>query len=231
MNKLLLLEDDLSLINGLSFAFQKAGYLLDIARTLREAEELWQRGEYELLILDVSLPDGSGFEFCKQVRQTSQVPIIFLTASDTETSITMGLDIGGDDYITKPFKLAVLLSRINAILRRSRQFQQPPGELSSNGITLQLLEGRAYKNGVLLELTAAEYKLLRLFMEQPNIILSTEQIMGRLWDCDGDFVDGNTLAVYIRRLRSKVEDDPAKPTRIVTVRRMGYRWNTGGGAE
>ena len=231
MSKLLLLEDDLSLINGLSFALQKAGYTLDVARTLREAETLWQEGKYDLLILDVSLPDGSGFAFCRQVRQTSLVPIMFLTASDTETSITMGLDMGGDDYITKPFKLAVLLSRINALLRRSQQFQHPTGALSSNGITLRLLEGRAYKNGVLLELTAAEYKLLRLFMEQPNIILSTEQIMGRLWDCDGDFVDGNTLAVYIRRLRAKIEDDPARPTRIVTVRRMGYRWNTGGGAE
>lgn len=231
MSKLLLLEDDLSLMNGLSFAFQKAGHDLDVARTLREAEGLWQEGKYDLLVLDVSLPDGSGFEFCKQVREVSQVPIIFLTASDTETSIIMGLDMGGDDYITKPFKLAVLLSRINAILRRSQRFQKDPGELSSNGITLQLLEGRAYKNGVPLELTAAEYKLLRFFMEQPGVILSAEKIMGRLWDCDGNFVDGNTLAVYIRRLRAKIEDDPTRPTRIVTVRRMGYKWTGGGGAE
>ena len=231
MSKLLLLEDDLSLINGLSFAFQKAGHELEVARTLREAEGLWQEEKYDLLILDVSLPDGSGFEFCEKVRQTSQVPIIFLTASDTETSIIMGLDMGGDDYITKPFKLAVLLSRINAILRRSRHFQQTPGELCSNGVTLHLLEGRAYKNGAPLELTAAEYRLLRFFMEQPGIILSAEQIMGNLWDCDGNFVDGNTLAVYIRRLRAKIEDDPAKPARIVTVRRMGYKWNAGGGAE
>ena len=229
MSKMLLLEDDLSLINGLSFAFQKAGHDLEVARTLQEAENLWQEGKYDLLVLDVSLPDGSGFEFCKRVRQISQVPIMFLTASDTETSITMGLDMGGDDYITKPFKLAVLLSRINAILRRSRHFQQTP--LCSNGITLQLLEGRAYKNGVPVELTAAEYKLLRFFMERPGIILSAEQIMGRLWDCDGNFVDGNTLAVYIRRLRAKIEDDPAKPARIVTVRRMGYKWNAGGGTE
>ena len=231
MSKLLLLEDDLSLINGLSFAFQKAGHALEVARTLREAESLWQKGKYDLLVLDVSLPDGSGFEFCKYVRLTSQVPIIFLTASDTETSIIMGLDMGGDDYITKPFKLAVLMSRINAILRRSQHFQQTPGELCSNGITLQLLEGRACKNGVPMELTAVEYKLLRFFIEHPGIILSAEQIMGKLWDCDGNFVDGNTLAVYIRRLRAKVEDDPAKPTRIVTVRRMGYKWNAGGGAE
>ncbi len=231
MNKLLLLEDDLSLIHGLSFAFQKAGYELDIARTLREAEALWQEGKYDLLILDVSLPDGSGFAFCEKIRQASLVPILFLTASDTETSITMGLDMGGDDYITKPFKLAVLLSRINALLRRSRHFQQAAGELSSNGITLQLLEGRAYKSGVPIELTAAEYKLLRFFMEHPDSILSPEQIMGRLWDCDGNFVDGNTLAVYIRRLRAKIEEDPARPARIVTVRRMGYRWNAGRGRE
>lgn len=231
MSKLLLLEDDLSLINGLSFAFQKAGHEVEVARTLHEAENLWQESTYDLLVLDVSLPDGSGFEFCKKVRQTSQVPIIFLTASDTETSIIMGLDIGGDDYITKPFKLAVLMSRINAILRRSRHFQQTPGELCSNGITLHLLEGRAYKNGVLVELTAAEYRLLRFFMERPGVILSAEQIMGNLWDCDGNFVDGNTLAVYIRRLRAKIEDDPARPARIITIRRMGYKWNAGGGTE
>lgn len=231
MSKILLLEDDRSLINGLSFALHKAGYELEIARTLEEAGVLWQDGRYDLLILDVSLPDGSGFAFCEKVRQTSQVPIIFLTASDEETSIIMGLDIGGDDYITKPFKLAVLMSRINALLRRSRHFRQVPGKLCSNGIILQLLEGRAYKNNVPIELTAGEYRLLRLFMENPNAILSAEQILGKLWDCDGNFVDGNTLAVYIRRLRAKIEDDPAAPTRIVTVRRMGYKWNAGGGQE
>ena len=108
MSNILLLEDDLSLINGLSFAFKKQGFELNIARTLKEAEELWTDGKYDLLVLDVSLPDGSGFEFCKRVRLTSKVPIIFLTASDEETSIIMGLDIGGDDYITKPFKLGLL---------------------------------------------------------------------------------------------------------------------------
>ena len=231
MSKLLLLEDDLSLINGLSFALQRAGHELDIACTIQEAEDLWKQAEYDLLVLDISLPDGSGFTFCEEVRRISQVPIIFLTASDTETSIIMGLDIGGDDYITKPFKLAVLMSRINALLRRSQNFQQASGKLCSNGITLQLLEGRAYKNGMPLELTAAEYKLLRFFMERPGIILSTEQIMGNLWDCEGNFVDGNTLAVYIRRLRTKIEDDPTKPARIVTLRRMGYKWSAGGKTE
>ena len=122
MSRILLLEDDLSLITGLSFAFRKQGFEADNARTLREADALWADGKYDLLVLDVSLPDGSGFEFCQRVRRTSKVPIIFLTASDEETSIIMGLDIGGDDYITKPFKLGVLISRINALLRRAGAF-------------------------------------------------------------------------------------------------------------
>lgn len=231
MQKILLLEDDLSLINGLTFALQKAGYTPDVARTLHEADCLWQEDRYDLLVLDVSLPDGSGFTFCEKVRQTSRVPILFLTASDEETSVIMGLDIGGDDYITKPFRLAILMSRINALLRRSRQPAQTPGLLRSNGIALHLLEGRVYKDNIPMELTAGEYRLLRLLMEHPDKILSAEQIMGKLWDCDGNFVAGNTLAVYIRRLRAKIEEDPARPTRIVTVRRMGYKWNTGGAAE
>ena len=119
MSKILLLEDDLSLINGLSFAFRKQGFELAVVRTLKEANELWGEGKYDLLVLDVSLPDGTGYEFCKKVRQVSKVPIIFLTASDEEMNIIMGLDIGGDDYITKPFKLGVLVSRINALLRRA----------------------------------------------------------------------------------------------------------------
>lgn len=129
MSKILLLEDDLSLINGLSFAFKKQGFEPYIARTLKEADALWADGKYDLLVLDVSLPDGSGFEFCKKVRQVSKVPIIFLTASDEETNIIMGLDIGGDDYITKPFKLGVLESRVNALLRRANSFNAADTEL------------------------------------------------------------------------------------------------------
>lgn len=162
MSRILLLEDDLSLINGLSFAFKKQGYELTIARTLKEAEMLWGDDKYELLVLDVSLPDGTGFEFCEKVRQVSKVPIIFLTASDEEMSIIMGLDIGGDDYITKPFKLGVLVSRINALLRRARDFGVVDTELQSNGIRVHLLQGQVYKNGDLLDLTVAEYKLLCL---------------------------------------------------------------------
>lgn len=219
------MEDDLSLINGLSFAIKKQGYEIDIAKTCLEAEKIWLNETYDLVILDVSLPDGSGYDLCKKIRQTSKVPIMFLTAADEEIDIIMGLDIGGDDYITKPFKLAVFLSKLNALLRRSENFNQTDTELNANGIRIQRLKGEVYKNGKLVDLTASEYKLLCLFMENPNIVLSPEQILSRLWDCDGNYIDGSTLTVYIRRLRMKIEDNPASPKNIVTVRRMGYKWN------
>lgn len=226
MKRLFLLEDDLSLINGLSFALKKEGYEIDVARTTLEADTLWVNDKYDLLILDVSLPDGSGFDFCRKIRLTSKVPVIFLTAADEETDIIMGLDIGGDDYITKPFKLAVFLSRLNALLRRSGNFNTEVTELKSNDISIRLLKGEVYKQGKLLVLTASEYKLLCLFMENPDQILSPEQILGKLWDCSENYVDNNSLTVYIRRLRTKVEDNPGEPKRIVTVRGMGYKWNT-----
>lgn len=226
MKRILLVEDDLSLINGLSFAVKKHGYLLDVAHTIDETDRLWQNGKYDLVILDVSLPDGSGFDICKSIRQTSKVPIMFLTAMDEETDIIMGLDIGGDDYITKPFKLAIFMSRINALLRRSDNFNQADTELSSSGIRIRLLKSEVYKNNKLVELTASEYKLLCLFMQNPDQVLSPEQILNRLWDCDENYIDNNSLTVYIRRLRTKIEDDPGNPKRIVTVRRMGYKWIT-----
>lgn len=225
MSRILLLEDDLSLINGLSFAFRKQGFTLDIARTLKEAEGLWGDGKYDLLVLDVSLPDGNGFEFCQKVRRSSKVPIIFLTASDEEMNIIMGLDIGGDDYITKPFKLGVLMSRINALLRRAKDFGSADTELNSNGIKVLLLQGQAYKKNELLGLTAAEYKLLCLFMKNPNVVLSKEKILDKLWDCEGNYIDSSTLTVYVRRLRMKIEDNPGEPQMLLTVRRMGYKWN------
>lgn len=225
MKYILLVEDDLSLINGLSFAVKKEGYRLDVAHTRSEADKIWENGKYDLVILDVSLPDGSGFDICKNIRRVSKVPIMFLTAMDEETDIIMGLDIGGDDYITKPFKLAVFMSRINALLRRSDNFNQGDMELSSGGITIQLLKREVYKNNAKIDLTANEYKLLCLLMENPGQVLSPEQILGKLWDCNEDYVDSNTLTVYIRRLRTKIEEDPGKPERIVTVRRMGYKWN------
>ena len=225
VSNILLLEDDLSLINGLSFAFNKQGFELVVARTLKEADSLWVDGKYDLLVLDVSLPDGTGFEFCKKVRQVSKVPIIFLTAADEEMDIIMGLDIGGDDYITKPFKLGVLVSRVNALLRRAKDFSSADTQLESNGMKVLLLQGQAFKNGKLLDLTAAEYKLLCLFMRNPNMVLTKEQILDKLWDCDGNYIDSSTLTVYMRRLRIKIEDNPSEPQMLLTVRGMGYKWN------
>lgn len=227
MNRILLLEDDLSIISGLSFALKKQGFEIEIARTIKEAGEYWRKSRYNLLILDVSLPDGSGFDFCQTVRKESEVPIIFLTASDEEMNIIMGLDIGGDDYITKPFKLGVLLSRVNALLRRTKGIKKNDTELVSNGIKIHLLQSQVYKNGEQMELTAGEYKLLCLFIQNPNIVLTKEQILERLWDCDANFIDNSTLTVYIRRLRMKVEKNPSEPEMILTVRGMGYKWNEG----
>lgn len=226
MKRIFFVEDDLNLINGLSFAIKKQGYEIDIARTSIEAETLWINGKYDLVILDVSLPDGSGYDLCKKIRKISKVPIMFLTAADEETDIIIGLDIGGDDYITKPFKLAVFLSRINALLRRTDNFNQLDTELNSNDIKVQLLKREVYKKGEQLDLTASEYKLLCLFMENPNNVLSPEQILGKLWDCNENYIDSNTLTVYIRRLRTKIEDKPGEPRNIVTVRGMGYKWKT-----
>lgn len=224
MEKILLLEDDLSLINGLSFAFKKQGYELDNARTVKEAKAFWKTENYDMLVIDVTLPDGSGFDFCREVRQTSKVPIIFLTALDDEINTIMGLDMGADDYITKPFKLGVLLSRINALLRRARDFHTEDTQICSNGIVVDLLQSRVLKGNEVLDLTAGEYKLLCLFMQNPNIVLTKEQILDKLWDCEGNFIDNSTLTVYIRRLRMKVEDNPSEPKMLLTVRGIGYKW-------
>lgn len=227
MNNILLVEDDLSLIDGLGFSLRKNGFHADVARTVREALSMIQDQKHDLLILDLTLPDGSGFEICKKVRQSSDVPIIFLTASDEEVNVVMGLDIGGDDYITKPFKLNELISRINALLRRAKLSDNVnvQTELQSNGITIKLPESRVFKNNHIIELTAAEYRLLCLLMQNTNVVLTREVILDRLWDSDGSFIDDNTLSVYVRRLRSKIEDDPENPVFLLTVRRLGYKWN------
>ena len=225
MKRIFFVEDDLSLIHGLSFALQQQGYEIVNARTCQKVKTLWQDHSYDLVILDVTLPAGSGYDLCRLIRQSSKVPILFLTAADEETDVIMGLDIGGDDYITKPFKLAIFLSRVNALLRRSGDFRQPDDTLQSGGITVHQLTREVTKDGAPVELTTSEYKLLCLFLEHPNLVLSPEQILGRLWDCEQNYIDSSTLTVYIRRLRAKIEDDPSNPKRIITVRRMGYKWN------
>lgn len=227
MSRLLLLEDDVSLVDGLKYSLEKNGFELEVARTVREARACLEEGHaFDLLLLDVTLPDGTGFMICEEVRSVGDAtPIIFLTASDEETSIIRGLDGGGDDYITKPFRLGELCSRIRALLRRSTMGKQEENILLRSGtVTVDQLAGRAYLEGELLDLTGAEYRLLCLFLRHDGQVLTRNAILDALWDGNGSYVDDNTLSVYIRRLREKIERDPSRPEHLMTVRGMGYRW-------
>ena len=239
-NRILLLEDDNSLIDGLQYSLEKNGFQLQAARSLEEGRRLLfgenggesGMGDYDLLLLDVSLPDGTGFSLCEEVRRRgSNVPIIFLTAADEETSIIRGLDGGGDDYITKPFRLGELCSRIRAQLRRGAGTARERDELRSGPLRVDLTAGRAYLDGRVLELTAAEYRLLCLLMANEGRTLPRGRILDVLWDGNGNFVDDNTLSVYIRRLREKTEKDPSRPRMLLTVRGIGYRWEAENASE
>jgi len=227
MNNILLIEDDSSLIDGLAYSLKKNGFNLGVARNVQEAKVRLSKGHsFDLLLLDVTLPDGTGFEVCETVRaEHDMTPIIFLTAADEETSIIRGLDTGGDDYITKPFKLGELCSRIRALLRRSTvQEKGAAARLCSGPIVIDQIAGKVFLNGNLLDLTGAEYRLICLLVQHRGQILTRSAILDALWDGNGSFVDDNTLSVYIRRLREKVEADPSQPEYLRTVRGLGYRW-------
>lgn len=227
MNNLFLLEDDISLIDGLQYSLNKNGFQVDVVRTVKEAKEfLAEIGKYDLLILDVTLPDGTGFDICERVRKrNNMVPIIFLTASDEEVNIIRGLDCGGDDYVTKPFKLGELCSRIRALLRRAGRTNKEDGNLLECGdVSIDLLGSRVFLKGTLLDLTNMEYRLLCLLVKSANRVVSRDKILNDLWDGTGNFVDDNTLSVYIRRLREKVEPDASHPQHLITVRGFGYQW-------
>ena len=227
MDKILLLEDDISLVDGLKYSLKKNGFEIDIVRTVVDAlNRTSSIGTYDLLILDVTLPDGTGFDVCKAVRkQDQQIPIIFLTASDEEVNIIRGLDSGGDDYITKPFRLGELCSRIRALLRRAGASNTGSTTLIECGdVTIDLLGSRVLLNGKNLELTSVEYRLLCLLIRNADRIVTREVILSELWDEAGNFVDNNTLSVYVRRLREKVEVDPSHPQHLITVRGFGYQW-------
>ncbi len=223
----ILLEDDVSLVDGLKYSLKKNGFDVTVVRTVEEATaSLPAISEYDLLLLDVTLPDGTGFEVCEKVRrQNTQIPIIFLTASDEEVNIIRGLDLGGDDYITKPFMLGELCSRIRVQLRRSGiGSQEKTTSLQCGDITIDLLGSRALLNGKALELTNAEYRLLCLLVKNEGLIMTREKILDELWDNNSDFVDDNTLSVYVRRLREKIEINPSQPEHLITVRGFGYQW-------
>lgn len=224
MARLLLLEDDQSLIDGLVYALTKEGFALDVAMTVREARAQLAAQAYDLLLLDQTLPDGSGLALCEEVRAGGNaVPIIFLTAMDEEIQVIRALDAGGDDYITKPFKLGELCSRIRAQLRRSGILRQQEQEPVTEG-TVRIEGGRAYREEEPLELTATELRLLACFLRNRGQVLTREQLLAALWDEDANFVDDNTLSVYIRRLREKVERNPSAPQHLRTVRGLGYEW-------
>lgn len=224
--KILLLEDDESLVDGLVWVLNREGYETKAAGTVEEARALLEEKEFDLLLLDVSLPDGSGFDVCGRVRKRgSDVPILFLTAADEEVNVIRGLDGGGDDYMTKPFRLGELCSRIRALLRRTRVAE--PGRdsvLECAGLSIDLLSCRATLDGTVLELTGVEYRLLCLLAQNAGRIVTREQLLRKLWDEGSPFVDENTLSVYIRRLREKVEKDPSCPQHLLTLRGFGYQW-------
>lgn len=227
MNRILLLEDDDDLIDGLQYALRKEGYAVETARRVSEAHERLKSG-CDLLLLDVALPDGTGFEVCESLRKSGgNVPVIFLTAADDEMSIVRGFDCGGDDYVTKPFGLSELCARIHALFRRAGMEKKNDRLLVSGNIAIDLEKGMATREGRALELTAAEYRLLCLLIRNAGILVTRNRILEELWDSGGNFVDDNTLSVYIRRLREKIEKNPSKPEHLMTVRGFGYRWNEG----
>ncbi|MBU5312861.1 response regulator transcription factor [Tissierella carlieri] len=224
MIKILLVEDDATLAMGIEYTLKNEGYAADVANTFSKGKELVDKIGYDLIILDIGLPDGNGFELCKYIRKDKTTPVIFLTAQDEEVNIVMGLDIGGDDYITKPFRIKELISRIKAVLRRASNVTQRD-ILISGDIRLNLIEYKAYIKGELIQLTPSEYKLLNILMNNSRQVLSRTKILESLWDVDGEFVDDNSLSVYIRRLREKIEEDSSNPVYIKTVRGVGYRWD------
>lgn len=226
-SKLLLLEDDISLIDGLSYSLKRNGFDVVVARTVNEAKkELIEARKFDLLIFDVTLPDGTGFDVCETVRkQNTQIPIVFLTASDEEVNVMRGLDSGGDDYVTKPFKFGELCSRIRALLRRSSITSQEKAiALECGDVLIDLLENRVFLGGKPLDLTNAEYRLICLLVRNANRVVLRATILNDLWDDAGNFVDDNTLSVYIRRLREKVESDASNPRHLITIRGFGYQW-------
>ena len=227
MRNILMVEDDSTIAFAVKYAVEQEGFNLDIAENLENARKIVNIKEYDLILLDVMLPDGNGYEFLKQLREHDEdTPVIFLTACDEEVNIVMGLDIGGDDYITKPFRVRELISRINAILRRKGKSQDSNKKiLKFKNISIHTLEARVFKNNEEIFLTSAEYKLLLILIQNKNMVLSRAQILEKLWDVTYDFINDNTLSVYIKRLREKIEDDSSKPQYIITVRGLGYKWN------
>lgn len=204
MRNILMVEDDSTIAFAVKYAVEQESFNLDIASDLNQAREIVSTKVYDLILLDVMLPDGNGYEFLKDLRKHDEdTPVIFLSACDEEVNIVMGLDIGADDYITKPFRVRELISRINAILRRKGKIQDNKKIIKFKNISIHTLEARVFKNDEEIILTSAEYKLLLILIQNKNVVLTRAQILEKLWDVTYDFVNDNTLSVYIKRLRRK----------------------------
>jgi len=225
--KILLVEDDKTIASGLEYSLQADGYETDTCHSAESAKAVVRErlAEIDLCLLDLSLPDGSGYELCEMVKNRSDKPVIFLTALDDEVNVVMGLDMGADDYITKPFRIRELISRIKSVFRRYDKHIQtkPKSIIELENIQINTLEGKVYKNGEEILLTALEYRLFLIFANHIGQVLTRNQLLERIWDVAGEFVNDNTLTVYIKRLREKLEDNPRNPIIIKTVRGMGYK--------
>lgn len=222
MTHVLLVDDDTSIVSNLRTFLNQEGFQVTSANNHKETIDLLDSGQYhfDLALLDVSLPDGSGFSLCSAIKANSDIPVIFLTASDDEYSVVAGLDLGADDYIPKPFRPRELISRMNSVLRRYHRGSQP---LEYHELRADTVRGLVYKNNVELTLSALEYRLLLLFLSNQGIVLTRSRLLDELWDMAGEFVNDNTLTVYIKRLREKIEADPAHPEYIKTIRGLGYK--------
>lgn len=218
--KLLIVEDEKDLNEGLSYAFTQEGYLVEQAYTYTKGIKLLKEKDVDIILLDCNLPDGNGFDFCKEVRKYSQTPIVMLTARDTEIDELKGLEMGADDYISKPFSIAILKMRVKNALHK----KESPQILSSQGIKIDISKRKAYKDDELIELTPVEWQLLYYLMNNSGRVVLKQDILNFIWDSNGNFVDENTISVNIRRIRLKIEDNPSDPKLIKAVRGFGYRW-------
>ncbi|SHH64754.1 DNA-binding response regulator, OmpR family, contains REC and winged-helix (wHTH) domain [Caloranaerobacter azorensis DSM 13643] len=226
MESILLIEDDTTLAMGIEYSLKDEGMEVEVKYNIKDGYSAFKEKDFDLILLDVILPDGTGYDLCKKIRKESNIPIIFLTACDDEVNVIMGLDIGGDDYVTKPFRVKELISRIRATIRRNKMNNnriRQEDTISFGSIVINIRENRVIKDDREIILTPIEYKLLLALAQNPNRVLTRTQILEKIWDLSGHFIDDNTLSVHIRRLREKIEDFPANPKYIKTVRGVGYK--------
>lgn len=219
MANLLIVEDDKKLNRGVAFALTKENHIIHSAYNLRSARIVFEIESIELILLDISLPDGTGIDFCKEVRRKSNVPIVFFTANDTEQDMIRGYDVGCDDYISKPFSIEVLKYKINAIIKRKKSKNQL---FEYSDLKIDYDRMKVMKNEMEIALTPTEYKLLELLSKNKGTVLTKEVLLEKLWDNSGNFVDENTLSVNIRRLRKKIESHEKESKYIITVFGIGY---------